>query len=302
MNNADNNIWIFLSHSNNDYEKVRQVRNMLEEQNLRPLMFFLQCLNDEDEIDDLIRREIDCRTRFILCDSEEARKSKWVQKEVEYIKSKDRMCEIVDLNKPMEVIEQTLLQFVKKTRIFVSYNREEVSLAKEFATRIDKYEFSVYMDMLWDESQVYHQDYTNETVKNLDSSTRDGVVVAFVNERIFTSPDDALGSCRYELLRAIELSERQGTDKPNIILFVKNDNMISRISEDPSLAPLSKAVIKSLDGIDKKCDSAIETVLYQLLPVGSIISQADKFANGVNCLKDEKEASWLYGITRKRGF
>lgn len=63
MNN--NEIWVFLSHSNKDYKKVRLVRNMLEEQALRPLMFFLHCLNDDDEIDSLIKREIDSRTRFI---------------------------------------------------------------------------------------------------------------------------------------------------------------------------------------------------------------------------------------------
>ena len=28
---SNNEIWIFLSHSNRDYEKVRQLRNMLEE-------------------------------------------------------------------------------------------------------------------------------------------------------------------------------------------------------------------------------------------------------------------------------
>lgn len=55
--NSNNDIWVFLSHSNKDYEKVREVRNLLEEQNFRPLMFFLNCLNDDEEIDSLIKRE-----------------------------------------------------------------------------------------------------------------------------------------------------------------------------------------------------------------------------------------------------
>lgn len=91
---TEKEIWIFLSHSNEDYDKVRKVRNMLEDLNLRPIMFFLKCLNDDDEIDELIKREIDCRTRFILCDSDNARKSNWVKREVEYIKSKDKPYEI----------------------------------------------------------------------------------------------------------------------------------------------------------------------------------------------------------------
>ncbi len=57
----DEEMWVFLSHSNKDFSKVRILRNLLEEEGYRPLMFFLQCLNDEDEIDELIKREIDCR-------------------------------------------------------------------------------------------------------------------------------------------------------------------------------------------------------------------------------------------------
>lgn len=40
--NSNNEIWVFLSHSNKDYEKVRIVRNILEEHGFRPLMFFFE--------------------------------------------------------------------------------------------------------------------------------------------------------------------------------------------------------------------------------------------------------------------
>ena len=95
-------IWVFLSHSNKDYEKVIKVRDLLEKHSFRPLMFFLKCLNDKDEIDDLIKREIDCRGRFILCDSENARKSDWVKREVEYIQSKQRVYQTIDIDAPVE--------------------------------------------------------------------------------------------------------------------------------------------------------------------------------------------------------
>lgn len=100
--NQDNDVWVFLSHSNKDYVKVREVRNLLEEQNFRPLMFFLNCLNEDDEIDSLIKREIDSRKRFILCDSPNAQSSKWVQKEVEYIQSKQRYYYTLDLSESSE--------------------------------------------------------------------------------------------------------------------------------------------------------------------------------------------------------
>ena len=100
----DNEIWVFLSHSNKDYEKVCKVRNMLEQQGYRPLVFFLNCLNDDDEIDLLIKREIDSRQKFILCNSVNARNSKWVQKEVDYIKRKNRLWEKVDIDASIEYI------------------------------------------------------------------------------------------------------------------------------------------------------------------------------------------------------
>ncbi len=117
MSCTNNEIWIFLSHSDKDYEKVRLVRNILEEEGLRPLMFFLLCLENEEEINDLIKREINCRTRFILCDSENAQASKWVQKEIEYIKSKDRIYERVDLNAPIDKIRRQTKTFCQKNSI-----------------------------------------------------------------------------------------------------------------------------------------------------------------------------------------
>ena len=81
-------IWIFLSHSSEDFNKVRKIRNYLEEKSYRPLMFYLKCLESDEEIYDLITREIDVRTRFILCDSENARCSDWVKKNGLYLQSK----------------------------------------------------------------------------------------------------------------------------------------------------------------------------------------------------------------------
>ena len=63
-NQQDKEIWIFLSHSNKDFAKVWLIRNYLEEHSCRPLMFYLKCLSNDDEIDELNKREIDCRTRF----------------------------------------------------------------------------------------------------------------------------------------------------------------------------------------------------------------------------------------------
>ena len=116
----DNEIWVFLSHSNKDYEKVCKVRNMLEQQGYRPLVFFLNCLNDDDEIDLLIKREIDSRQKFILCNSVNARNSKWVQKEVDYIKRKNRLWEKVDIDASIEYIERSLVRFQSRNTVYIN--------------------------------------------------------------------------------------------------------------------------------------------------------------------------------------
>lgn len=127
MKNSDKK-WVFLSHSNKDYEKVRQVRNILEEQGFRPLMFFLNCLEDEDEIDSLIKREIDSRKRFILCDSQNAQNSKWVQEEVLYIKERKRLWEKVNIDSSIEEIKNALCRFQARNIIYINgtFDDEEI--------------------------------------------------------------------------------------------------------------------------------------------------------------------------------
>jgi hypothetical protein len=76
--------WVFVSHSTKDFERVRLVRNALEDSGFRPILFYLKCLENENEVNDLLKREIDARKRFILCDSPNAQASKHVTSELQY--------------------------------------------------------------------------------------------------------------------------------------------------------------------------------------------------------------------------
>lgn len=293
-NDNNNEIWVFLSHSNKDYEKVRQVRNMLEEQSLRPLMFFLHCLNDDDEIDSLIKREIDCRTRFILCDSENARKSHWVQKEVEYIKSQNRICETIDLSKSMDEILPTLQDFINKTRIFISYNREEYPLAEMVYNRLRLYDFAVYMDMLYNPNEVYTQDYGKTIQEIKHNAETGGYIVSIANERILSNFSDS----RNELIKAIKDNYDAGHMVPNIIPFVTQDAIISEVKNDVDLQPLLDCNIQSLEGLDRErqCNEVVKRVVEQLMTPGSIKVLADNLAKGTYGEVDKKEAAFLYGL------
>ena len=43
----------FVSHSTKDFERVRLVRNALEDSGFRPILFYLKCLENETEVNDL---------------------------------------------------------------------------------------------------------------------------------------------------------------------------------------------------------------------------------------------------------
>lgn len=38
--------WVFVSHSTKDFERVRLVRNALEDSGFRPILFYLKCLEN----------------------------------------------------------------------------------------------------------------------------------------------------------------------------------------------------------------------------------------------------------------
>ena len=128
-NNVQNDRWVFISHSNKDFFKVRLIRNALENKGFMPILFYLKSISDDDEICDLIKREIDARSRFILCDSINSQQSRYVQTEIQYIYSKKRMFEIINLtniNIKSTIIESDIMglikPFLRRTTIYLCHN------------------------------------------------------------------------------------------------------------------------------------------------------------------------------------
>lgn len=60
--------WVFISHSHLDIEVVRKIRNQLEECGFEPLMFYLKCLTDDNEIESLIQKTSSCKKDFLVFD------------------------------------------------------------------------------------------------------------------------------------------------------------------------------------------------------------------------------------------
>src|SRR5215471_4571041 len=82
----DDTAWVFVSHSSADLPKVRQVRNFMEERGAGPILFHLRALTHPETFWPLIEQEIAARNFFLLCDSEAARESPWVQREREAVR------------------------------------------------------------------------------------------------------------------------------------------------------------------------------------------------------------------------
>ncbi len=208
MTDNNNEIWVFLSHSNKDYEKVIKVRNLLEKNSFRPLMFFLKCLNDDDEIDDLIKREIDSRGRFILCDSENARNSDWVKREIEYIQSKQRVYQTVNIDDEEEYIAKTILDFKKESTMYISYTSIDKSIYHKLSDLLKKdWDFRINE---WENERLYSMSIQG----NIDKALSNGYIAFLLTEN-FLKSKRCLEELRYTFDNPHEY-------KNNIIIMISN--------------------------------------------------------------------------------
>lgn len=176
----DNEIFVFLSHSHRDYEKVRVVRDLLENEGFRPLMFFLKCLEKEEYSEltkTLIKEEIESRQRFILCESKNAKSSNWVQFEVEHIKEINRPYEVVNLDWPKERIEESIQRFIIRSTVFLSYPRSLRPLVESVNEKLKMHDFKVFYDY------EHISEGVETIVDNLDEACKKGYVLVFIDDR-----------------------------------------------------------------------------------------------------------------------
>lgn len=140
---------IFLSHSHRDIEKVRKIRDLLEILNFEPICFHLICLDDNnDKLEQFIKDEISARDIFLYCKSENAEKSLWVQKEVEYIKSlkNKRFYEInIDGDYSENLIStlKCIVEIKHKNTIVLYSSEKDIAISDKIYGYLKKYGFCV---------------------------------------------------------------------------------------------------------------------------------------------------------------
>ena len=303
-------IWIFLSHSNKDFAKVRMIRNYLEERSCRPLMFYLKCLSNDDEIDGLIKREIDCRTRFIICESENSRGSKWVQSEVKYIKSQQRAYETIDLSQTDEQIKAQLEELVKSTQIFFSYSRRDDDIVRSVYSHICKYDikcmgvdpdFFTGKFYYWDPNEdpgTLQETFTNQ----IDLAREFGFVVFFASENSMSS-------------QFVAMELKDAAEKGASILVLLMDGfarenykeLFPQAQDIPAddLIDRSNAKIKVRDlTIAKTQEEMVELVIEKIVNRAfapwTTYTMAKNLLDGIDCPKDPEEAQRLFRIAYRK--
>jgi len=198
--------WIFMSHSHQDYDKVRALRNELETQGHHPLMFFLKCLNDDSEVDGLVQREIEAREWFLPCESANSRDSRWVTREVEIIKGlPDRVYESVDLEANLSTQVQQAMKLAKRATVFLSYARVERVIAVQIADAFPRHDYGVNTD----EELTAGQDWQVEIDARLDYAERRGFVLVLVSPKSVHSEYVRL-ELQHALVRVRQLGRAYG--------------------------------------------------------------------------------------------
>ena len=171
--------YVFLSHSHDDIKIVRQYRNILEENGMEPLCFFLKCLNDDTEVFDLIKREIDARKQFVFIESENSKKSKWVSREREYVRQcPDKIIHTVTLDEILSSPQEAADKLLYSMRVYISYRKRDFHAASAIFKELEKQDFQVWYDDFL--TNVYSMD---ELTAKIREACEYGAVVLILNER-----------------------------------------------------------------------------------------------------------------------
>lgn len=191
MDNKNNEIWVFLSHSNLDYDNVRRVRDLLENEGFRPIMFYLKCLEDNEddsELESLLSREIDSRNRFILCNSKHTNtdpRPRWVEFEINHIKSRNRYYQTVDIETTDEDLKKQLASFRKNSTAYISYSRNDQYIydvvQQSLRTKMDYKVFDAKTDL------TAGGNFADSIFMEIDNATENGVFIPIITENRLAS-------------------------------------------------------------------------------------------------------------------
>ncbi len=187
------NGWVFLSHSSDDYEEVKVVRNYLEENGFSALMFYLKCFEDKSKISmaqKLIKWEIESRNIFVLCKSKSADSSSWVQLEVDYVKTfpekifREIYMDRLKYEKCTELSQ--LDNLMNQSTLFFTYSRSPKD--KKFVEKVSESLASLGFKIFSDYKSIRAGEKIAGTINDaIEEVSKSGIVLMFLSKNCLKS-------------------------------------------------------------------------------------------------------------------
>ena len=232
--------YIFLSHSHDDIEIIRQIRNTLEQEGFEPLCFYLKCLSDDSEIEDLIKREIDAREWFIFANSENSRKSKWVTLEREYInRTNSKKIITIDLD-DKKGISDAVNGILHNLRIFISYSHKDSQVARRIK---DKFEEKDYLVFFAPDSIPVGSNYQQIITTAISEASQEGCVLALLSASSFNSAwvtkEIEYAICKGGNVIPVLLGD---IELPIALQFYLSNTQMYKLSENPTNAEIDTMI------------------------------------------------------------
>lgn len=144
----------------------------------KPLLFFLKALDDDEELRSLLRREIDARSFFLLCDSDAARRSPWVQDEHEYVRQLiGKQVVTIPPEAEWNVQLAAIDYMLTRATAFLSYAHTDRDRVAPFADLLSSHDLTVWNDFLLSVGQ----NFQTTIRKLLQQAAENGYLIGFLS-------------------------------------------------------------------------------------------------------------------------
>lgn len=245
----NDNTYVFLSHSHYDFDRVCRLRNLLEAEGFKPLMFFLKAFENpkfEPMLKPILIEEIDKRELFILCRSENSKKSDWVKFEEDHIKSKHVPYGVIDLNEDIDAQIDIIKLYRRRTsrKVFISYPRTIFRFVQVLNDSLQANWFETWVDYKdIEDGELFKKQITSA----IDKAAEEGYVLYLVD-------CDRYGEWQQrELMYALDksalvipviVSGKRIPDMLQFLLYSKQFIDVRNLPEEEQIREITQALIK----------------------------------------------------------